>query len=114
MLEAARRFIMAFLVMVVRLVEPSETDVYVEFRWHWSNTNTGLGGTRNAVDLRIYERWTLNDDDVILELLRHVDEADCRRQLHAGAAPAATWPRARRGPSASRQPNYRARECPMP
>lgn len=83
--ETARSFMTAFPDMVVRFVEVRKKDKYVEFHWHWTGTNSGPGGTGNAVDLRGYERWTLDDDGLILESLGHYDEAQYERQLHAGS-----------------------------
>ena len=80
----ARDFMTAFPDMVVRLVEVRQTDDHVEFYWHWTGTNTGPGGTGNAVDLRGYEEWTLDADGLILESAGHYDEAEYRRQLNAG------------------------------
>ncbi len=81
--ETARGFMTAFPDMNVRLVELREADGYIEFHWHWTGTNTGLGGTGNAVDLRGYEQWTLDDDGLIIESLGHLDDAEYQRQLNA-------------------------------
>jgi uncharacterized protein (TIGR02246 family) len=83
--ETARSFMEAFPDMVVRLVELREKDDYIEFHWQWTGTNTGAGGTGNAVDLRGYEQWTLDENGLILESLGHLDEAEYQRQLHGGS-----------------------------
>ncbi len=83
--ETARGFMTAFPDMVVRLVELRKMDDYIEFHWHWTGTNTGPDGTGNAVDLRGYEQWTLDDDGLILESLGHLDDAEYQRQLNAGS-----------------------------
>ena len=83
--ETAHGFMTAFPDMVVRLVELRKTDDYIEFHWHWTGTNTGPDGTGNAVDLRGYEQWTLDDDGLILESLGHLDDAEYQRQLNAGS-----------------------------
>jgi len=85
--ETARGFMTAFPDMIVRLVELREADGYVEFHWQWTGTNTGPGGTGNAVDLRGYEQWTLDDDGLILKSLGHLDDAEYQRQLNAGSDP---------------------------
>jgi len=90
--ETARGFMAAFPDMVVRLVELRQMDDYVEFHWHWTGTNTGPGGTGSSVDLRGYERWTLDQDGLILESLGHLDDADYQRQLHAGSDNVETKP----------------------
>ena len=84
--ETARSFMAAFPDMVVRLVELRQADDHLEFHWRWTGTNTGPGGTGNAVDLRGYEQWTLDEDGLILESLGHYDEAEYRRQLNSGSA----------------------------
>ena len=84
--ETARGFMTAFPDMVVRLVELRETEDYVEFHWYWTGTNTGPGGTENAVDLRGFEQWTLAEDGLILESLGHFDDAEYQRQLNADSA----------------------------
>ena len=61
----------AFPDMVVKLVELRRVDDQVQFHWHWTGTNTGPGGNGNAVDLRGYEKWTLDDDGFILQSLGH-------------------------------------------
>lgn len=84
-METARGFMTAFPDMVVRLVELRRTGDHVEFHWHWTGINTGPGGTGNAVDLRGYEQWTLDEEGLILQSLGHLDDAEYQRQLNAGA-----------------------------
>ncbi len=82
--ETARSFMAAFPDMVVNLVELKRVDDQVQFHWHWTGTYTGPGGNGNAVDLRGYEQWTLNDEGLILKSLGHYDENEYQRQLDAG------------------------------
>ena len=82
--QTAREFMTAFPDMVVRLVDVRQEGDHVIFHWHWTGTNTGPGGTGNAVDLEGYEEWTLVSDVLILESLGHMDEAEYQRQLNAG------------------------------
>ena len=82
--ETARSFMSAFPDMVVKLIELRPIDNQVQFHWQWTGTNTGPGGNGNAVDLRGYEQWTLDDDGLILQSLGHYDEAEYQRQLNAG------------------------------
>ncbi|MDX1498691.1 MAG: nuclear transport factor 2 family protein [Woeseiaceae bacterium] len=84
--ETARGFMTAFPDMIVRLVELRAANGRVDFHWHWTGTNTGPGGTGNAVDLRGFERWTLDDDGLILESHGHLDQAEYDRQLNAAPA----------------------------
>jgi uncharacterized protein (TIGR02246 family) len=79
--QTARDFMTAFPDMVVQLEELSRDGDRVSFYWHWTGTNTGPGGTGNAVDLKGHEEWTLDDNGLILESLGHLDEAEYQRQL---------------------------------
>jgi steroid delta-isomerase-like uncharacterized protein len=82
--ETARSFMTAFPDMVVRLVELRQTEDHIEFHWRWTGTNTGPGGTGNAVDLRGHEQWILDGDGLILECHGHMDDAEYQRQLNDG------------------------------
>ena len=82
--ETARSFMSAFPDMVISLVELRRVDDEVQFHWHWTGTYTGPGGNGNAVDLRGYEQWTLDDDGLILQSLGYYDETEYQRQLNAG------------------------------
>jgi steroid delta-isomerase-like uncharacterized protein len=82
--QTAREFMSAFPDMVVSLVEVERQGERVIFRWHWTGTNIGPGGTGNAVDLTGYELWTLDAEGRIKESLGHLDEAEYQRQLNAG------------------------------
>lgn len=80
----ARAFTTGFPDMTVRMVEVSQEGSNFVFHWHWIGTNTGPGGTGNAVDLRGFEKWTLGDDGLILESRGHYGETEYQRQLNAG------------------------------
>lgn len=83
----ARGFMEAFPDMVVRM--DSTTLEYANraiFRWIWTGTNTGPGGTGNAVHLTGYEAWTLTDDGLILESKGHYDEVEYERQVSGDGA----------------------------
>ncbi len=84
--ETARSFMTGFPDMVVRLVELRKTDGAVEFHWHWTGTNTGPGGIGNAVDLRGYEQWTLDDDGLILMSSGYFDNDEYQRQMSPESA----------------------------
>ena len=79
----AKAFMDAFPDMVVRpdSARLENTDQAV-FRWIWTGTNTGPGGTGNAVHLTGYEEWTLTDDGLILESKGHYDQAEYERQVN--------------------------------
>lgn len=90
--QTARGFMTAFPDMVVRLVEVRRTGDVVEFHWHWTGTNSGPGGTGNAVDLVGFEEWTIGDDGLILRSQGHMDDVEYQRQLTAGTKPcSAPW-----------------------
>ena len=83
--QMAGGFMTNFPDMVVRLVELRRDGDIIEFHWRWTGTNTGPGGTGNAVDLMGYEAWTLNADGEILQSFGHMDEAEYERQLQGAA-----------------------------
>ncbi|NNK37686.1 MAG: nuclear transport factor 2 family protein [Xanthomonadales bacterium] len=90
--RAAREFMTAFPDMTIRLVELRQVDERVEFHWRWTGTHTGPGGTGNAVDLRGYEQWTLDESGLIRESLGHMDDAEYQRQLSRGIEGEGTEP----------------------
>lgn len=81
--ETAGAFMSAFPDMVVRLDRLESEAGSVVFHWHWTGTNTGPGGTGNAVDIRGYEEWTLTEDGQIRQSLGHYDDAEYQRQVNA-------------------------------
>ena len=83
--QLARDFMTAFPDMTVRLVELRQAGDQVEFHWRWTGTETGPGGSGNAVDLRGFEEWTFTDDGLILRSLGHFDAADYQRQISASS-----------------------------
>jgi uncharacterized protein (TIGR02246 family) len=78
----ARSFMEAFPDMVVMLERVEGDAGHATFHWRWTGTNTGPGGTGNAVDLTGYEKWTLDDDGLILESNGHYDAAEYERQVN--------------------------------
>jgi len=85
----AQGFMTAFPDMVVKLDGLSQEGDRTIFRWLWTGTNTGPGGTGQSVRLRGYEEWILGADGLIREAKGHYDEAEYQRQLQSGplAAP---------------------------
>jgi len=81
--QKVRDFMTAFPDMTVRLVELRQDGDQVEFHWRWTGTETGPGGSGNAVDLTGHEKWTFNDEGFILKSLGYYDEADYERQISA-------------------------------
>ena len=79
--EAAGAFMAAFPDMVVATESVSREGPRVIFRWRWTGTNTGPGGTGKSVDMQGYEEWTLDGRGMITESLGHYDEAEYDRQM---------------------------------
>jgi ketosteroid isomerase-like protein len=73
--------------MVVKLDRVSQEGNHAIFRWIWTGTNTGPGGTGKAVRISGYEEWTLGADGLIAESKGHFDEVEYQRQLKTGAPP---------------------------
>jgi predicted ester cyclase len=86
--ETARGFMTAFPDMVVTMDHVSQEGGHAIFRWTWTGTNTGPGGTGQSVRIQGYEEWTIGADGLIAESKGHFDEADYQRQLTSGAPPA--------------------------
>ncbi len=83
---AAQRFMTTFPDMVVTMDGISLHGDHAVYRWTLTGTNTGPGGTGNAVRISGYEEWTIGADGLIAESKGHFDEAEYRRQLNAGIA----------------------------
>ncbi|HYU79280.1 MAG TPA: nuclear transport factor 2 family protein [Vicinamibacterales bacterium] len=80
---AAQEFMTAFPDMVVAMDGISLDRDRALYRWTLTGTNTGPGGTGNAVRISGYEEWTLGADGLIARSNGHFDEADYLRQLNA-------------------------------
>jgi steroid delta-isomerase-like uncharacterized protein len=77
----AREFMVAFPDMVVTVDSVQLEGSNAVFRWIWTGTNTGPGGTGNAVRMTGYEEWTFSADGLIAESKGHYDEEEYQRQL---------------------------------
>ena len=84
----AQGFMTAFPDMVVKMDEVRGDGSHAIFRWIWTGTNTGPGGTGKSVRIKGYEEWTIGADGLIADSKGHYDEAEYRRQLQSGAPPA--------------------------
>lgn len=84
---AAQSFMSTFPDMVVAMDDVSEESGRVVYRWTLTGTNTGPGGTGNAVRISGYEEWTIGPDGLIEQSQGHFDTADYQRQLNAGTRP---------------------------
>jgi hypothetical protein len=77
----------AFPDMVVTLERMDKHGDHPVFRWIWTGTNTGPGGTGKFVRMTGYEEWTLDANGLITKSDGHYDEAEYQRQLQEGARP---------------------------
>ena len=82
----AQGFMAGFPDMRVSMDEVVAQGPGAVFRWTWTGTNTGPGGTGNAVRIQGYEEWVLSADGLIAESQGHYDEAEYQRQVTGGAA----------------------------
>jgi hypothetical protein len=83
----AQSFMTAFPDMVVILERMDEHGDHPVFRWIWTGTNSGPGGTGKSVRITGYEEWTLDSNGLIAQSDGHYDEAEYQRQLKVGALP---------------------------
>lgn len=84
--EAARGFMTAFPDMVVEFDDLRIEGDQAFYHWTLIGTNTGPGGTGNAVNISGYEQWMIGDDGLIARSLGNYDEAEYERQLEHGVA----------------------------
>lgn len=84
--ETARSYMVAFPDMAVRLDSLRQEQGTTVFHWTWTGTNTGPGGTGNAVRLSGYERWTFGPTGRLLTSDGHFDDAEYERQLTGESA----------------------------
>jgi uncharacterized protein (TIGR02246 family) len=77
----AQAFMTGFPDMVVTMDSVTREGDHVVFRWTWTGTNTGPGGTGRHVRIAGYEEWTLDADGQIAESQGHFDEAEYERQV---------------------------------
>jgi hypothetical protein len=85
--EVARSFISAFPDIKLFLDDVVFKDETVEYHWTFTGTNTGPGGTGNAVRISGFEEWTFGEDGLVVESQGHYDEDEYARQIEHGAPP---------------------------
>jgi len=78
---SAQGFMTAFPDLVVSMDGIDVEGDHVLYRWTLIGTNTGPGGTGNAVRISGYEAWTIGADGLIAESKGHFDETEYQRQL---------------------------------
>ena len=84
--EVAKSFMTAFPDLRLEFDGLELLNGRINYHWTFKGTNTGPGGTGNAVDFSGFESWILNDKGLILESLGHFDAADYENQLASGAS----------------------------
>lgn len=82
--SAAQGFMTAFPDMKVKMDDLSLEGGHAIYRWTLIGTNTGPGGSGNAVLISGHERWRIGADGLIAESRGHFDEAEYQRQLECG------------------------------
>ena len=83
----AQSFMTAFPDMLVKLKRMDQHGEHPVFRWLWTGTNTGPGGTGKFVRITGYEEWIMDANGLIAKSDGHYDEAEYQRQLKVGAPP---------------------------
>lgn len=76
----------AFPDLVVRMDGLDVLEDGAIYRWTLTGTNTGPGGTGNAVNISGYEEWQLGLDGLIAESRGHFDAAEYQHQLQPNDA----------------------------
>ena len=56
----------------------------IEYHWTFTGTNTGPGGTGNAVRVDGFESWTIDEDGLIAASVGSYDAEEYARQLADG------------------------------
>ena len=82
--ETALSFFVALPDMQVYMRDLVVEGGRVEYHWTFTGTNTGPGGTGNAVRVDGYEEWTMSDEGLIAASLGRYDAAEYARQLAHG------------------------------
>lgn len=82
--EVARGFMSAFPDMEVIMDGLEIREDRVLYHWTLVGTNTGPGGSGNAVRISGHEHWRIDEDSLIAESKGHFDEAEYQRQLQNG------------------------------
>jgi predicted ester cyclase len=83
--EVARSFMDAFPDIQVFMDDVVFKGETVEYHWTFTGTNTGPGGTGNAVRISGFEEWTFGDDSLVVRSLGHFDQDEYDRQVEYGA-----------------------------
>lgn len=79
-----RSFMTAYPDMIVELEGLERHGDSYRFRWRFTGTNSGPGGTGRVVRISGYEDWTLGAGGLVAKSLGHYDAADWDTQLGKG------------------------------
>ncbi len=82
--EVAQGFMTAFPDMEVHMDAMELQADHVIYRWTLTGTNTGPGGTGNAVQFSGYEDWNIRADGLIAGSRGHFNEVEYQHQLEHG------------------------------
>lgn len=74
-------FMTAFPDMVLLMDDLEILKEQAIYHWTFIGTNTGPGGTGNAVHFSGYEEWTFGSEGLIEHSMGHFDAEDYQRQL---------------------------------
>jgi len=86
----AQSFMTALPDMVLVMDSLGRAGDRVAYHWTLTGTNTGPGGTGNAVRISGFEEWRFGPDGLIANSQGHLDEAEYQRQLAMGV-PLPQW-----------------------
>ncbi len=82
--ESARAFMTSLPDMVVAMDSLRVDGRSARYSWTLTGTNTGPGGTGNAVHVSGFEEWTLDANHQIQRSLGHYDAVEYARQIREG------------------------------
>ena len=82
--ESARAFMTSLPDMVVSMDSLQVDGRSARYHWTLTGTNTGPGGTGNAVHISGFEEWTLGATNLIQRSLGNFDAVEYERQIREG------------------------------
>jgi hypothetical protein len=85
--ETARSFMTAIPDLALVMDSLGRRGDRITYHWTLSGTNTGPGGTGNAIRISGFEEWLFGPDPLIQHSQGHMDEAEYTRQLEMGHTP---------------------------
>jgi predicted ester cyclase len=83
--EVAQGFMTAFPDMELRMDGVAIRGDRAVYRWTFTGTHTGPGGTGHKVRFSGYEEWKFGEDGLIAESQGHFDAEEYQRQVDRGA-----------------------------